>query len=87
MDACAVCAHHCAVHWVIEALQELDGGALAAATAAHQSDGLALTCPQTQTLQHRHVRPGWVVEVHVLKSHVALKVILNRQRVGQSATS
>ena len=43
---------------VVEPLQQLDGGALATAAAAHQSDGLARLHVQRHVVQHLQVNSG-----------------------------
>ena len=49
-------SHHSPFSGVIEALQQLYGGALSTAAAAHQSQSLPLLHLQIQPLQDRHIR-------------------------------
>ena len=73
--------HHSALVGVIEALQQLDAGALATATAAHEGQRLAGLHRHVEPIQHLHVGPGGVGELTVDELHVAAEVVLGEAEV------
>ena len=72
----AYATHHVPGAHVVEALQQLQHGALAAAAGADQSDRLSRFDPQRQPPQHDDRRPTRVGEVDVSQLQRAGHVVL-----------
>lgn len=82
---CFVCVpHHAAMIRVVEALQQLNAGALPAAAAAHEGQGLAGLHRNIQAVQNLDVRPGGVGELAVDELDVPLEVVLKTSGGGGS---
>lgn len=68
---------------VVEPLQQLHAGALAAAAAAHEGQRLTGLHRHIQPVQDLDVRPGGVGELAVNEVEVPLEVILKTQRLSK----
>ena len=72
--------YHLALVGVVEALQQLDAGALPTAAAAHERQGLAGPHRHAQPVQPLDVWSGGVREIAVDELQVAFEVILVEKR-------
>ena len=56
-----------ALNWIVESLNQLHNGRLAAARLTNKGHDLVLLDVDVDAFQHRHVLLGWIFELHVLK--------------------
>ena len=73
-------AYHLSLSRVIEALQQLDWGALSTATLANQGQRLACLHRHIQTLQDPHIRPRGIGKVDAAEINVPCEVCLEKKK-------